>query len=261
MVTFGAFWSARRVLSLFWRISENFVHGFFTWGWHNRNVRILLIEDEVAIASVIKRGLERAGYSVTICHDGSEGLERASLEDWELILLDVMLPGRDGIDICRSLRARRDTTPILMLTARDAVPDRVRGLEVGADDYLPKPFAFEELLARVRALLRRESVHRTALIQIRDLEIDTTARRVMRNGVEIALTPREWSLLEALVRSEDRPLSRETILSRVWDDEGRTGSNTVDVYINQLRRKIDADAEVKLIHTIHGVGYVLRKPS
>lgn len=224
-------------------------------------MRILLVEDEVAIASVIKRGLERAGYSVTAVHDGAEGLERATMEKWELILLDVMLPGRDGLDICRSLRARRDTTPILMLTARDAVPDRVRGLEVGADDYLPKPFAFEELLARVRALLRRESVHRTALIQIRDLEIDTTSRRVTRNGVEIPLTPREWSLLEALVRSEDRPLSRETILSRVWDDEGRTGSNTVDVYINQLRRKIDADADVKLIHTVHGVGYVLRKPS
>ncbi|MGC4042697.1 MAG: response regulator transcription factor [Armatimonas sp.] len=224
-------------------------------------MRILLIEDEIAIASVIKRGLERAGYSVTAIHDGAEGLERATMEEWELILLDVMLPGRDGFDICRSLRARRDTTPILMLTARDAVPDRVRGLEVGADDYLPKPFAFEELLARVRALLRRESVHRTSIIQIRDLEIDTTSRRVTRNGVEIPLTPREWSLLEALVRSEDRPLSRETILSRVWDDEGRTGSNTVDVYINQLRRKIDADSEIKLIHTVHGVGYVLRKPT
>jgi DNA-binding response OmpR family regulator len=224
-------------------------------------VRILLIEDEVAIAAVVKRGLERSGYSVTTVHDGAEGLELALNEEWALILLDLMLPGRDGLDICRSLRARRNTTPILMLTARDAVPDRVRGLEVGADDYLPKPFAFEELLARVRALLRRESVHRTSLIQIRDIEIDTTSRRVLREGVEIPLTPREWSLLEALVRSEDRPLSRETILSRVWDDEGRTGSNTVDVYINQLRRKLDTDAEVKLIHTIHGVGYVLRRPT
>ncbi len=224
-------------------------------------MRILLIEDEVAIAAVVKRGLERSGYSVTAIHDGAEGLEVALSEEWALILLDLMLPGRDGLDICRSLRARRNTTPILMLTARDAVPDRVRGLEVGADDYLPKPFAFEELLARVRALLRRESVHRTSLIQIRDIEIDTTTRRVTRAGVEVALTPREWTLLEALVRSEDRPLSRETILSRVWDDEGRTGSNTVDVYINQLRRKIDTDAEVKLIHTIHGIGYVLRRPA
>lgn len=224
-------------------------------------MRILLIEDEVAIASVIRRGLEKAGYSVTISHDGSEGLQLAIEEEWALILLDVMLPGRDGMDICRSLRARRNTTPILMLTARETVADRVRGLEIGADDYLPKPFAFEELLARVRALLRRESVHRTSVIHIRDIEIDTTARRVMRGGAEVALTPREWSLLEALVRSEDRPLSRETILSRIWDDEGRTGSNTVDVYINQLRRKLDADAEEKIIHTVHGVGYVLRRPS
>ena len=224
-------------------------------------MRILLIEDEVAIASVVKRGLERSGYTVVVSHDGEDGLQLALAEDWSLILLDLMLPSRDGLSICQALRARRNTTPILMLTARDAVTDRVRGLETGADDYLPKPFAFEELLARVRAQLRRESVHRTDVVRIRDLEIDTTARRVLRAGVEVSLTPREWSLLEALVRSEDRPLSRETILNRVWDDEGRTGSNTVDVYINQLRRKLDLDSEEKLIHTVHGVGYVLRRPT
>jgi DNA-binding response OmpR family regulator len=223
-------------------------------------VRILLIEDEVAIASVVKRGLERSGYAVTVVHDGADGLEKAITEEWSLILLDLMLPSRDGLSICQALRARRDTTPIIMLTARDAVPDRVRGLETGADDYLLKPFAFEELLARVRSQLRRESVHRTDIVHIRDLEIDITSRRVLRGKAEIALTPREWSLLEALVRSENRPLSRETILSRVWDDEGRTGSNTVDVYINQLRRKLDTDSDERLIHTVHGVGYVLRRP-
>jgi DNA-binding response OmpR family regulator len=147
---------------------------------------------------------------------------------------------RDGLDICRSLRARRNTTPILMLTARDAVPDRVRGLEVGADDYLPKPFAFEELLARVRALLRRESVHRTSLIQIRDIEIDTTTRQVTRAGQEVALTPREWTLLEALVRSEDRPLSRETILSRVWDQHGRCLHQSAPAQ-DRYRRRDQAD--------------------
>ena len=236
-------------------------HPFFIRRRQNKCVRILLIEDEVAIASVVKRGLERSGYSVTVAHDGAEGLEKALEEEWSLIVLDLMLPGRDGLSICQAIRARRDTTPILMLTARDGVSDRVKGLEMGADDYLPKPFAFEELLARVRAQLRRESIHRSDTIRLRDLEIDTAARRVTRAGAEISLTPREWSLLEALVRSEDRPLSRETILSRVWDDEGRTGSNTVDVYINQLRRKIDADAAEKLIHTVHGVGYVLRRPS
>ena len=222
-------------------------------------MRILLIEDEVAIASVVKRGLERSGYGVTVSHDGEEGLELALSEDWSLIVLDLMLPSRDGLSICQAIRSRRNTTPILMLTARDAVTDRVRGLELGADDYLPKPFAFEELLARVRAQIRRESVHRTDVVRIRDLEIDTTSRQVFRDGAEVSLTPREWSLLEALVRSENRPLSRETILSRVWDDEGRTGSNTVDVYINQLRRKIDGDTDDKLIHTVHGVGYVLRR--
>lgn len=223
-------------------------------------MRILLIEDEVGIASVIRRGLERARYTVVVAHDGDDGLIRAHEGGWSLILLDLMLPGVDGLTICQSLRARRDRTPVLMLTARDSVPDRVRGLETGADDYLPKPFAFEELLARVRALLRRESVHRTSVIDLGSLRVDTVNRRVSRDGVEIPLTPREWSLLEALAANEGRTLTRETILQRVWADEGRTGSNTVDVYINLLRRKIDTDAETKLIHTVHGVGYVLQRP-
>ena len=223
-------------------------------------MRILLVEDESSIASVVKRGLERAGYQVELAADGLVGWELAKEGGFSLILLDLMLPGLDGLELCRRLRARRDRTPILMLTARDAVPERVKGLESGADDYLPKPFAFEELLARVRALLRREGVNKSSIIHIRDLEIDTMARRVLRGGEELALTPREYSLLEALAKNEGRALSRELVLERIWGDEGRTGSNTVDVYITMLRRKIDTDAGVKLIHTVHGVGYVLRRP-
>jgi len=223
-------------------------------------MKILLIEDEVPIAAVIKKGLERSRFTVDVAHDGETGLQMALEHTYSLIILDLMLPKRDGWSICQTLRAKRDATPILMLTARDAVPDRVRGLEMGADDYLPKPFDFQELLARVRAQVRRDSVHRAGVMQIRDVEIDTAARRVTRDGVEIALTPREYTLLEALAANEGRVLTRERVLERVWMDEGNTGSNTVDVYINLLRRKIDAGADHKIIQTVHGVGYVLRRP-
>jgi len=171
----------------------------------------------------------------------------------------VMLPGADGWEVCAALRARRDTTPILMLTARDAVEDRVRGFETGADDYLSKPFHFAELLARVRGLLRRDKIHRGRIIRIADLEIDTTAGLARRAGQEVHLTPREYTLLEALAASEGRVLTREMIQDRVWRDE-ESYSNTVDVHITYLRRKIDADHPVKLIHTVRGAGYVLRGP-
>ena len=222
-------------------------------------MRILLIEDEPSIAEVIAQGLEQAGYAVDTAYDGKLGLHMAQQNQYALLLLDVMLPGMDGWTICETLRRQRDTTPILMLTARDAVQDRVRGLDTGADDYLPKPFDFSELLARVAALLRRDQVHKTRLIRVADLEIDTRQRRVTRAGQEIALTPREYSLLEALAGREGQVLTRDVIQERVWMDEDSL-SNTVDVYVGLLRRKIDAGHPAKLIQTVHGVGYILRAP-
>lgn len=220
-------------------------------------MRILLIEDDPLIASAIRRGLEAARFSVEVASDGNTGFRKAVEQEYAVIVLDLMLPGRDGWSICEELRARRITTPILMLTARDAVGDRVRGLEMGADDYLPKPFDFSELLARVRALLRREKIHKGRVIRIADLEIDTGSATVRRAGQEVSLTRREYSLLEALAANEGRVLTRETIQERVWMD-AESYSNTVDVHIGSLRRKIDAGHAVRLIHTVHGAGYMLR---
>lgn len=222
-------------------------------------MRILLIEDEPAIASVVKRGLEEARYEVAWADEGQRGLELAIDGGYSLIILDLMLPGIDGWEICTRLRTKRDATPVLMLTARDAVRDRVRGLDLGADDYLTKPFDFEELLARVRALLRRDRVHKSKIIRIADLEIDTGTRQVQRGGRAISLTPREYELLEALASHQGRVLTRSVIQERIWLDT-ESYSNTVDVYIGLLRKKIDADHKIKLIHTVHGMGYTLRVP-
>ncbi|MBV9469593.1 MAG: response regulator transcription factor [Abitibacteriaceae bacterium] len=212
------------------------------------------------MAELIKTGLAKAHFTVDVAHDGEKGLQLAQAGSYSVIILDLMLPRQDGWSICQSLRAQRDTTPILMLTARDTVEDRVRGLETGADDYLPKPFDFRELLARVRALMRRDKVHRSRLIQVGDLEIDTTSRSVRRGGQDIALTPREYTLLEFLAANEGRVVTREMIMDRVWRDDD-SYSNTVDVYITFLRRKIDAAHDVKLIQTIHRMGYMLRSPA
>ena len=222
-------------------------------------MRILLIEDEDSLAAIIKEGLEAAHFVVDAVADGREGLDRAVERDYSLIILDLMLPGMDGWQICEALRACRDTTPILMVTARDAVDDRVHGLEIGADDYLPKPFDFKELRARVHALLRRNKTHKTRVIRVGDLEIDTGLRRVTRGGVEVSLTPREYTLLEALAANEGRILTREVIMERVWMDE-ESYSNTVAVHIRVLRHKIDAGYPVRLIQTVHGQGYTLRNP-
>ena len=223
-------------------------------------MRILLIEDEAALSAGVKRGLEEEHYEVDAALDGLEGLEMARSRRYSAIILDVMLPGKDGWTICQELRESRDSTPILMLTARDAVDDRVRGLEMGADDYLPKPFDFTEMLARIRALVRRDKVHKERVINIADLRLDTGARTVTRGGRPITLTEREYTLLEALATYEGRVLSREAIQERVWLDED-SYSNTVDVHIGLLRKKIDQDQPVKLIHTVRGMGYTLRRES
>lgn len=220
---------------------------------------ILLVEDDDLIAEVVKLGLEEAHYSVDVASDGNTGLEMARADSYSLLILDIMLPGIDGLTICQRIRAARNRVPILMLTARGSLHDRVHGLDIGADDYLPKPFEFEELLARVRALLRRDKVHRTRYVQISDLEIDTGARSVKRAGQEIYLTPREYSLLEALAFREGIALSRELIQDQIWRDD-ESYSNTVDVCIGQLRKKIDANHDVKLIHTVHRLGYMLKDP-
>jgi two-component system, OmpR family, copper resistance phosphate regulon response regulator CusR len=236
-------------------------------------MRILLIEDEPEIAAVIKQGLEAGErrsdaegggrapgrYEVDVVEDGAIGLDRALRGAYDLIILDLMLPGIDGWQICQRLRARKNAAPILMLTARDAVDDRVRGLEMGADDYLPKPFVFRELKARVHALLRRDKIHKGRNLRIADLEIDVDLQRVTRAGQQILLTQREYLLLEALATREGHVLTREMIQERVWRDD-ESYSNTVDVHISSLRKKIDADREIKLIHTVHGRGYTVKGP-
>lgn len=221
-------------------------------------MRILVIEDEPGIAVMVSRGLRDHGYDADVARDGHAGYRLACDPTYALIVLDLMLPGIDGFGICERLRARKVRTPILMLTARDAVDDRVKGLEIGADDYLVKPFDFNELLARVRAMIRRDKVNRTRVIRIADLEIDTAARRVFRNGTEVGLSHREYELLEALAANEGRVLTRDVIHERVWMNDDAF-SNMVDVYIRALRRKIDNLSETKLIHTVRGAGYTLRR--
>jgi DNA-binding response OmpR family regulator len=222
-------------------------------------MRILLIEDDDVIAERIKFGMEKARFVVDVAYDGETGLSMAREGPYAVVILDLMLPGRDGWSVCEALRLRRNPVPILMLTARGAVEDRVRGLNAGADDYLPKPFDFSELLARVRALLRRDQIHKSGSLQVADLEIDSTTRQVRRAGQELVLTPREFSLLEALARNEGRTLTREHILERVWGDD-ESYSNTVSFHVASLRKKVDAEHAMKLIHTVHGIGYVLRGP-
>lgn len=221
--------------------------------------RILLVEDDPEIAEIVRNGLVEQRFSVDHAADGEAGLQQALREPYDVVILDLLLPKRDGWDLCATLRSRRFTSPILMLTARDAVADRVRGLETGADDYLAKPFDFKELIARVRALLRRDKQHRTRIIRIDDLEIDTAAAMVRRAGREVHLTRREFTLLEALAANEGRVLTREMIQERVWMDE-ESYSDTVKVHVMALRKKIDDGFDVKLIHTVRGVGYLMRRP-
>ena len=219
-------------------------------------MRVLLVEDQQDISEFIGRGLTEADYTVTIVPDGEQALQIALERTFSLIILDIMLPGRDGWSVCTELRDRRITTPIIMLTARDSVKDRVKGLELGADDYLPKPFDFSELLARVQAALRRDRVHKGRRIRVSDLEIDTRTSSAYRAGKRLDLTQREYELLEALASREGSVLTREAILDVVWRDDSSM-SNTIDVHVKNLRKKVDSGNDIRLIHTVYGVGYLL----
>ena len=218
-------------------------------------MRVLLVEDETRIADFVSRGLSEQGYAVDVASDGDEALQWTDVADFDLIVLDVMLPGRDGIEVCRTLRARGVRTPTLMLTARDAVEDRVRGLDSGADDYLIKPFAFAELLARLRALMRREPATVGSVLRVGDLEFDTAALEASRGGMRPQLTAKESRLLEYLMRHPKQVLTRTMIAAHVWNYEFDNATNVIDVHIRNLRRKIDDPFPVKLIETIRGSGY------
>jgi heavy metal response regulator len=220
---------------------------------------ILVVEDEKKVAQFIRRALEEEEYTVEVAHDGATGLAMAGTGTYDLLILDVMLPGMDGLDLVRRFRAQRGTTPTLMLTAKTSTEDKVAGLDSGADDYLTKPFAVAELLARVRSLLRRGSMEKSTLLTIADLELDTVTHRARRGSRTIELTAREYALLEFFLRNRDRVLSRTTISEHIWRYNFDTGTNIIDVYVNHLRNKIDDGFDVKLIHTVRGVGYVLRE--
>jgi YD repeat-containing protein len=223
-------------------------------------MRILLVEDNRRLSTSLKMSLEDVGYAVDTAYDGLEGQELAEITPYDLIILDIMLPKRDGWEVCRELRRQKVLTPILMLTARDAVEDRVKGLDSGADDYLVKPFAIEELRARLRALLRREATDKAGTLSIADLVLDPATHQVSRDGRDIELTAKEFSLLEYLMRNPNWLITREMAESHVWSYDYDGASNVVDVYIRRLRRKIDDPFEVKLIETLRGVGYKLRVP-
>jgi heavy metal response regulator len=224
-------------------------------------MRVLLVEDEKKVASFIKKGLEEEQYQVEVAHDGDEGLAKALADDHDLIILDILLPKRDGMAILREVREQRIETPVLMLTAKDSVEDRVNGLNSGCDDYLPKPFAFAELLARSRALLRRKSHDRTVTLRMSDLVLDPVSHQVARGGRQIELTSREYALLQYLMQHPNQVLTRTMIVEQVWGYDFDNFSNVVDVYVNYLRNKIDRDFDVKLIHTVRGIGYVLKAPA
>ena len=221
---------------------------------------ILVVEDERRMAELLRKGLKEEGHSVMVAYDGREGLEAARMRAFDAIILDLMLPGLDGFQVLRRLRELGNTTPILVLTARDAVPDIVRGLDLGADDYLTKPFAFSELLARLRTIARRASPARPTRLEIGGLVLDPATREVYRDGRRVNLTPTEYRLLEFLMRRAGRVAPRDEIIEAVWGFEREVESNTLDAFIRLLRSKIDNGHEVKLIHTVRGFGYAIREP-
>lgn len=220
--------------------------------------RLLIVEDQKKLLSSLKSGLEEEGYEIVTAATGEQGYYVATTESVDAVVLDVMLPGRDGIRVLRDLRAHGFTRPVLILTARDAIEDRVLGLDAGADDYLVKPFAFAELLARLRALLRRDVSGRELMLRADDLEVDLLARRVVRTGVELDLTKREYELLEYLLRHKNAAVTRDMIARDVWKEVTGAPTNTIDVYVTLLRKKVERPGSRQLIHTVRGVGYALR---
>ncbi len=220
-------------------------------------MRILLVEDEKNVAAFIRKGLEEEFYAVDVAEDGTEGMLMATTSEYDLMVLDIMLPGLNGIELCKKLREKGIKTPILMLTAIDSVSSKVEGLESGADDYLTKPFAFSELLARIKALLRRVS-DSVSELSLEDLRVDLLSRRVFRADREILLTPKEFSLLEYMLRNKGRVLSRTQIIENIWGYNFDPNSNVVDVHIKFLREKVDSGSDRKLIHTVRGAGYILK---
>jgi two-component system response regulator MprA len=224
-------------------------------------VKILVVDDERAVRESLRRALELEGYEIELAADGREALDRLEAESQpDMVVLDVLMPGVDGLEVCRRLRRGGSRLPVLMLTARDAVENRVAGLDAGADDYVTKPFALEELLARIRALLRRTSDGAGEALRFADLELDPGTREVRRGGELIELTRTEFSLLELFLRNPRQVLTRSIIFERVWGYDFGYGSNSLDVYIGYLRRKTEAGAKPRLIHTVRGVGYALREP-
>lgn len=223
-------------------------------------MRVLIVDDDRRLCAVIKRGLLEEAYAVDVAYDGEEGEYLAEVNPYDLIILDIMLPIKNGIEVCRELRAKRVNTTILMLTAKDAVEDRVRGLDTGADDYLVKPFAFSELLARVRALLRREGISKSPELRVGDLTLNTLTRQVWRGQKPIELTTKEYVILQYFMRHPNVVVTRTMIEEHAWDYDFDSLSNLVDVYIRRLRRKIDDEGEVSLIRTVRGAGYRLKAP-
>ena len=218
-------------------------------------MRILLVEDDSSMAASVSQGLCEAGFAVDVVHDGISAVDYVLASDYDAFVFDIMLPGLDGLSLLSKLRQQGDKTPTLMLTARDTVANRVEGLDAGADDYLVKPFAFPELVARIRALLRRPPLQQGTILQVGDLEMDTAARTVTRNGLLLSLRPREYAVLEYLMRNPNHVLSRTQIGEHVWNLDFYAESNVVDVYIGYLRRKINSESQTPLIHTVRGMGY------
>jgi heavy metal response regulator len=222
---------------------------------YNKSMRILIVEDDKKVGGFLKKGLQEEQYAVDVCRNGTDALYMAQLNSYDAIILDIMLPGMDGFTVCREMRQKAILTPILMLTAKDEIADKVTGLSEGADDYLTKPFSFEELLARIRALLRRSQDYKTKVLKAGDLEMDPLRRTVTRSGKKINLTGKEYALLEYLLRNRGRTVTPSMILEHVWDMDYMGSSNIVNVYINHLRNKIEKDFDKKLIQTVRGHGF------